>query len=300
MTDSQRTEGPLQGTLLIAISCLSVLGAVLLSPAQPQILDEFSHQSSATWLVPLVITTPALMVGLLAFGARRIVDAVGRIRLMKISLLMYALFGTAPLYLDSLVSIVASRVGVGIAEAAIMTCATTLIADYFEGRTRARYLGLQVVFSSLSAVVFIGLGGALAQSSWRTPFWLYASGIVFAGSVAVLLWQPSAPTEDQTHPTLQPVQWRPLLAPLTVTLFGGIVFYIPIVEIPYALSNVGVSGSGAIGAVSALAALGTALGAISFGKLGTFGPKRLRRAHSLPQAQASSRSGSHRTPRWWS
>ena len=70
----------------------------------------------------------------------------------------------------------ASRAGVGLAEAAIMTCATTLIADYFDGRRRDRYLGLQVVFTSISAVVFIGLSGALASTDWRTPFWFLYRG----------------------------------------------------------------------------------------------------------------------------
>ncbi|MGU3437722.1 MFS transporter [Actinomycetes bacterium M1A6_2h] len=269
-----RVAGPKQGLLLISMSCLSVLGAVLLAPAQPQILDEFADTASATWLVPLVITTPALMVGLLALVAGRIVDAIGRIRLLTVALVVYAAFGTAPLYLHSLIAIVGSRVGVGVAEAAIMTCSTTLVADYFVGKQRARYLGLQVVFSSLSAVVFIGLGGALAQSSWRTPFWVYGIGVVFALLVPLALWSP-AKTARVTNSALSPIDWRSLAVPLAVTAFGGVVFYVPIVEIPYALSDVGMTGAGAIGAVSALVAVATAVGAISFMRIGMFGPKVL-------------------------
>lgn len=273
-TSTDRVPGPVQGLLLISMGCLPVLGAVLLAPAQPQIFDEFADTGAAKWLVPLVITTPALIVGLVALGAGRIVDAIGRMRLLITALVVYALFGTAPLYLHSLVAILGSRVGVGVAEAAIMTCSTTLIADYFVGKERARYLGLQVVVSSLSAVVFIGLGGALAQSSWRTPFWVYGIGVLFAVLVPLLLWSPAKSTSAKDT-TLSPVDWRPLAIPLAVTAFGGVVFYVPIVEIPYALSELGMTGAGAIGAVSALVAVATAVGAVSFMRIGKLGPKTL-------------------------
>lgn len=159
------SPGRRHGILLVSMSCLPVLGAVLLAPIQPQLLDAFAGTAGVEALVPLTITAPALMIALLALGAGRIVDAVGRIRLLTTALVVYSVFGIAPLFLDSLPLIVASRLGVGVAEAATMTCCTTLIADYFSGKQRARYFGLQVVFTSLSAVVFIGLGGALAQSS---------------------------------------------------------------------------------------------------------------------------------------
>jgi MFS family permease len=167
-----RTAGPVQGILLVAMSCLSVLGAVLLAPVQPRISEAFAGQPGVPALVPLVITVPALVIGLLAPFAGRLIDRLGRLRILPGALVVYAVFGTAPLWLSSLPLIVASRAGVGLAEAAIMTCATTLIADYFDGRRRDRYLGLQVVFTSISAVVFIGLGGALASTDWRTQFWV--------------------------------------------------------------------------------------------------------------------------------
>ncbi|MGB3770210.1 MAG: MFS transporter [Rhodococcus sp. (in: high G+C Gram-positive bacteria)] len=270
-----RIAGPPQGLLLVSISCLSVLGAVLLAPAQPRMLEEFADTASATWLVPMVVTTPALMVGLLAAGAGRIVDAVGRLRLLTAALVLYAICGTAPILLDSLVSIVVSRVGVGIAEAALMTCCTTLIADYFDGKRRARYFGLQVVFTSLSAVLFIGLGGGLAQVGWRAPFFAYAVGIVFAIAVPFVLFSPKTAPVRSIRTELSPMRWRALAGPLAITVFGGIVFYTPIVEIPLALSDVGITGSGAIGLVSALAAVATAIGAISFSRVASLGPKLL-------------------------
>jgi MFS family permease len=272
-----RTAGPVQGILLVAMSCLSVLGAVLLAPVQPRISEAFAGQPGVPALVPLVITVPALVIGLLAPFAGRLIDRLGRLRILPGALVVYAVFGTAPLWLSSLPLIVASRAGVGLAEAAIMTCATTLIADYFDGRRRDRYLGLQVVFTSISAVVFIGLGGALASTDWRTPCWLYAVSLAFAVACPLLLSQPTPAHRSADHaagttaPALAPMNWRPLVGPLLVTFAGGIVFYAPIVELSYALDNVG-TATGTIGAVSALAAVATAIGALLFGRISTLDP----------------------------
>jgi len=45
----------------------------------------------------------------------------------------YAIFGTAPLWLDSLPQIFASRVLLGATEAALMTVSSSMIGDYFCG-----------------------------------------------------------------------------------------------------------------------------------------------------------------------
>jgi MFS family permease len=47
---------------------------------------------------------------------------------------LYAVVGTAPLYLPSLTTIIASRFALGLIEAVLMTVSTTMIGDYYEGR----------------------------------------------------------------------------------------------------------------------------------------------------------------------
>lgn len=263
-----RQAGRPQGLLLMLMSCLPILGAVLLAPVLPRMQDHFGNTPKAQALVPLSLTVPALMIALLAPFAGRIVDTFGRKRLLVAALVVYAAFGTAPLWLDGLEAIVLSRVGVGLAEAAIMTCCTTLIADYFSGPARDRWLGLQTVFASLSATLFFALGGALGAHSWRTPFWLYASSLAFAVLAATLLWQPRPEgTADATRADLPPLPVRSLLAPCLVSLFGGIVFYTPIVELPFVLDHAGVTAVPVIGAVTALASAATAAGAFTFGRI---------------------------------
>jgi MFS family permease len=274
---SSPATGRAQGALLMFVSCLPVLGAVLLAPVLPSMEQHFAGTPNATALVPVTLTVPALMIGLLAPFAGSIVDRFGRKRLLVGALVTYALFGTAPLYLDRLPAIVLSRVGVGIAEAAIMTCCTTLIADYFSGAARDRWLGLQTVFASLSATLFFALGGGLGSLSWRAPFWLYASSLVFALLAVRLLWQPAPRSADKPlqRDTLPPIPWRTLAGPCLVTLFGGVVFYTPIVELPYVVDAAGVTAVGVIGAVSAIASAATATGAFVFGRTSGLGTRTL-------------------------
>src|SRR3712207_4571741 len=135
-----RPAGRIQAFVLLVSSCLSVLGAVLLAPVLPRIQDAFAGTPGVEALTPVVLTAPALVIGLTAMVAGRIVDKVGRKRLLVGALVVYAFVGTAPLWLPSLQLIVASRVLLGLTEAAIMTCCTTLLADFFHGSKRERYL----------------------------------------------------------------------------------------------------------------------------------------------------------------
>jgi MFS family permease len=269
----QRRAGLPQLVLLLAGSCLSVLGAVLIAPVLPQMTDHFAGVPGADVLVPIVLTVPALIIGLTAPFAGFIADRIDRKRVLIIAMAGYSIFGTAPLYLDTLGSIIGSRVLVGLCEAAIMTCCTTLIADYWSGPRRSRYLGLQTLLASVSATVFLGLGGALGSSGWRTPFWLYLAAVVLAVPMALFIWQPPATGSDTRG--LPPIPWRRLRVPCLVTLAGGVVFYALIVELSFVLDEAGVTATATIGALSALMSLATAIAAGSFAKLSGRTPREL-------------------------
>jgi MFS family permease len=244
---------------------------VLIAPVLPQLAAEFAGVAGVEVLVPVVLTVPALVVGLTAPFAGLLADAIDRKRVLIIAMVAYSVVGTAPLYLDSLPSIIASRVMVGVCEAAIMTCCTTLIGDYWTGERRSRNLGLQALVTAIAATVFLGLGGALGAAGWRTPFWLYLAAAVIAVPMIRALWQPARPART-TGRRLEPVPWRQLAVPCLVTLFGGIVFYALIVELSFVLTDVGVTSTAAIGGLSALMSLATAIGAGLFARVANRGP----------------------------
>jgi MFS family permease len=268
-----RPAGRAQALVLLLSSCLAVLGAVLLAPVLPRIQDAFAGTPGVEALAPVVLTAPALVIGLTAMIAGRIVDRVGRKRLLVGALVVYAFVGTAPLWLPSLELIVASRVLLGLTEAAIMTCCTTLLADYFHGSQREKYFGLQVVFTTVAATVFFAVGGALGAADWRTPFWLYVVSLPLALAAARLIWQPAPQAQAAARAERLPaLPWRRLAAPIGVSLVGGLVFYVLIVQLSFKLDDIGVESTAVIGAASAIASVGTAVGGIFFSRLAKRGP----------------------------
>ena len=61
----------------------------------------------------------------------------------------------------------------GLAVAGVMVSATTLIADYFKGDARANFMGLQAAFMGFGGVIFLSVGGFIADVNWRLPFLIY-------------------------------------------------------------------------------------------------------------------------------
>jgi MFS family permease len=261
-----KPAGPFQGILLLIGSCLPILGAVLLAPILPTLSTVFKDSPGSAALVPLILTIPALFIAILSPFAGVIADKVGRKRILIIALFFYAVVGTAPLYLTSLGAIVASRALVGVAEAFIMTCCTTLIADYFAGNRRNKYLGLQALVTALAATVFFAVGGAVGAFGWRTPFWLYVASLIVAVLMIAAIWptQTSSTGAEKRIEKLPPVPWGKLMLPTIVAIFGGITFYTLIVELPYVLAGEGISSTATIGACAAIASLATAGGAFTF------------------------------------
>jgi MFS family permease len=269
---SERAGTTFQGILLLIGSCLPVLGAVLLAPSLPNLMQVFAATPGVAVLVPMILTVPALMVAIVSPMAGAVADKVGRKQVLMAAMIAYAILGVAPFFMDDLVAIVATRVGVGICEGFIMTCCTTLLGDYYSAQRRNKYLSLQTVVTTISATVFLAAGGALGSMSWRAPFWLYAISILVAVPMLFVLWEP---VKQPTKRLRQAVPWGLLIRPALVTLFGGVVFYTLVVHLSFLLAGQGLTDIGGIGLMAALASLATAVGAFSFRAIGKFGPHRI-------------------------
>ena len=135
--------------------------------------------------MPLIATGPALAIALFAPLARWLADQAGRKRMLMAGTLAYAGFGVLPAFLHDLHLILVSRLLFGCAEAIIMTCCATLIADYWPPAERARYVTRQVVTIGIvgalgkiavgiAALVLAVLAAAAAYrgGSYRYPFTL--------------------------------------------------------------------------------------------------------------------------------
>lgn len=259
---------PIHAYLLLLCGCMSVLAAVLIAPNLPRMQAHFADVARVEFLVPIALTAPALVIALLSLFVGAIADRFGRKRLLLWGLSLYAVFGMAPMWLDSLHVILATRIGVGFTEALIMTCCTALIGDYYSGLQRERYLALNTTFASTSAVIFIAVGGALGEFGWRVPFAVYAISLLLVPAILFMLWEP-----DRTP---RPVSGAPvavadadfsiarLVLICAVTVVGGVVFMAIQVHIGYLLEAVGVTAPTTVGLVASAGQGAVVVGSLAF------------------------------------
>jgi len=261
-------------SLLLPIT-LTTMAIVLLAPVLPQLMAEFSHVPNHEYLVPMVLTVPALCVAILCPFAGILGDYFGRRRLLLASFVIYAAVGMAPVFLTDLTHILISRVGVGIAEALIYVLSTTMIGDYYQGAARDRWLAAQTAFASVSALLFFNLGGVLGEFGWRTPFWVYGSALVMFALVWIFTWDPS----DDEHPdhdaaksprnlSWEGFPWGKMGLIVLITVYGSVFFYTVQIQAPSGLAALGMTSPAQAGFWTSIASVGVPLGTVIYAKFG--------------------------------
>ncbi len=259
------TAGPLRGITLILAGLMPVLALSGLVPDLPQLFQQFAAEPHRELLVPMIITVPSLCVALFSGPAGAIADRWGRRPLLLISLLAFAAVGTIPMLFTRLEAILASRVAVGIAEAAILTCGNALLGDYYDAQDRRKWLGFQNMFGALFGSAIILAGGFLADWHWRGPFLLYLFGFV----VFVMAWiscpepeRASVTEAAQQAPATFP--WRTVALVCSVTLGLSLIYYVQAVQHGRIFGDMGVASPARISILVTIASMGTILGGYLF------------------------------------
>lgn len=265
---STKAPGKAEGSLLVLGSSLTIMGAVMVAPMLPKMGAEFGpSEPQADMLVPLAVTGPALAIAIVAPLAGWLADRAGRKKLLIIATFLYALLGFLPAILNDLGSIVFSRLLFGCAEAAIMTCCTTLIADYWHGEERMKFVNYQVVSIGLIGSIFFVIGGVLGESSWRTPFYLYLLPLLLIPFMMKVLWEPVKKAVEGMPQALQrneQVAKLPLIIGYGMILGGMVLNFIVPIQTPTLLVEMGVVSTTKIGMSAGLGLLATLIGSLSW------------------------------------
>lgn len=173
-------------TLLLA-STMTVMAGATIAPALPAMEKAFASVAHAEFLVKMVLAVPGLMIALGAPLVGLLLDRWQKKKLLVGAAIAYGVTGVAGYFLeDSLYGLLVSRILLGLAVAGVMVTCTTLVADYFQGMERSRYMGLMAAFGGFGGVAFVAVGGVLAEWHWTAPFILY--GLAFLVLPALLLF----------------------------------------------------------------------------------------------------------------
>jgi len=260
---------PLYGTLLL-VSALTIMSGATIAPALPGIEAAFADHPQAALYSRLVLTIPALSISAVALAAGALIDRVGRRRPLVAAMFLYAISGSAGLFLDTLPALLGSRLVLGIAVGFIMTISTALAGDYFTGQERTRFMGWQSAFVGLGGLLFLTGGGLLAGIHWRASFGIYGLALLLIPAILAYLPEPvregadsSAGRDGGGGATRVAV----LGAIYGIALVYSVLFFVLPTQLPFLLDDLGVGGPRSGGAALGLSTLCAAVSSLSYGRL---------------------------------
>ena len=235
-----RVKATLREIFLLLTSTLVFLSPFVISPALPDMKTFFGALPNAETLVKLVITVPALAIAIAAPFIGIVIDKWGRRNLLIGATTLFGVSGTVGFFLKSIYTILVFRAFLGLAVAGILTCTTTLIADYYTGAKRNRVMGFQVAIGYFSGVITLIAGGALAEINWNYPFLLYALAFIFIPGVILFLYEPESAKQAIEKQEIEKEHKFPFFSVITgyvIIFIFMIVYYAVPTQIPFYLSN---------------------------------------------------------------
>lgn len=176
-------------TLLLTTTLIVMVTGVIV-PALPSVQEHFTEVPRAAFWVRLMLTLPSLFIAVAAPISGYVVDRIGRKLVLVISTFLFGLSGVAGYLAPTMTLLLITRATLGIAVGGLMTSVTTLIADYYTGGARGRFLGLQAAFMGFGGTASLALGGALAEVGWRVPFLTYSLAFVVLPLILLALHEP--------------------------------------------------------------------------------------------------------------
>ena len=252
---------------LLLVSSLTIMSMITISASLPDMTKTFSEIPNGEKLVKMVLSFPGLFIAISAIVAGLIIDKFGRLKLLGAALVFYALAGSSGYWLDNLYLILASRALLGISVGISMTIVTTLVADYYQGKSRQKFAGVQIAVMSLAGIVFITLGGVLADINWRVPFLLYLFSILILPFVYLFLKEPKNHFHQIDSSVKSIKSPRIIWFVFINVMLMWILFFIIPIQIPFYLKSIGIEKNTLIGIAIASSTFFSAVGAMSFSKI---------------------------------
>lgn len=261
--------------ILLAAGSLTTMAGGVVAPVLPDIVRQLHLDPGlAANLVSMHCLTLALFsppLGILA-------DRIGRVQVLIVSLLFYALFGVAGALMHSFIPLLVTRALIGAASGGIAAASLGLLGNMYEGSARSQALAYATSAITITGILFPLLGGIVGTSHWQFVFCLYAIGIPLAvGASLILPPDKKVVKAGESNYKLTQVLGKPLTLWLLATMaLVSISMYSVVVYAPLYLKA-------KIGADAVLNGVVLASRAIGAAVISAFGSKWL--AHKLGLAK---------------
>ena len=250
-------------------STLTVMAGATIAPSIPQMERVYQDLPQAALWVGLILTLPGLFIAGGSMVVGPIIDRRGRLRTLYLGLALYALAGTSGLYLSHIGLMLLGRALLGIAVAMVMTVTVTLAGDYFQGTAQKKFVGVQGVFMSVGGVIFVLVGGFLADVGWRAPFALYSASLIILLLAVRYLPEPIRPKNVNQGLANSSFTWVHTVLYVSAIL-SIILFYTVPLQVPYLVKELGITENKYGGIAISLVMLGSSLTGLFYSKLRGF------------------------------
>ena len=270
--------------VILAATGLALLGTPLASPAMPEIARVFADNAlnepfarailsiisvlpgdaNVIFLVKFILLSiPALFIILAAPLVGWLSDNVGRKGLLNSSLLIFGISGASGYFADSFFFMFMGRAILGLSIAGIKTATVSMVGDYYEGPERNKVIGWQGSAMKIGGVVFMLLGGFLANFNWQVPFLGYMLAFVLLPSGLIALSESlpfvKASQAREAGESLADVPFWPSVYVFVSAFLASGLFFITPVQLPFYLRNAFTASPFEMGAAIAL---GNTVGAL--------------------------------------
>ena len=267
MSPAERRRARLRDATLCGFGALSAMGMAAVAPALPALAEHFADEPDIALRARLVLAMPTLLMALASPLVGAVADRFGRRNLLIFGALLYLVAGVVPWWLDSLDTILASRVVLGLANAILFTVAAALLGDFHTGPARNRMMAIYGVSGAGGGIGFVLAGGALAEFGWREPFLIYFVVLLLLPSLLAVVRDPVRSGDDAPAPADKSASRMPWLALFgiyaVIALTGGVFLQVPL-NLPFMLVEMGGATPALVGVAIAWAMALQSVGGFAF------------------------------------
>ncbi|MHA1124292.1 MAG: MFS transporter [Candidatus Heimdallarchaeota archaeon] len=186
----EKTKAFLQLTFVLLVNTLIILAGAAITPIIKDMKDAYPSIPNIDLVAELVLSVTSISIAVGAIFIGFIIDKFGRKKVLVITTLLNAVFGTVGFYASNIYVILVSRIFLGFAVAGIMTSITALIGDFYEGEKRDQVLGLRSMFTSFGGAIFTIVGGALGDIHWNYAYLVYFVSLLILPGVVLFIPEP--------------------------------------------------------------------------------------------------------------
>ncbi|MBG0786652.1 MAG: MFS transporter [Anaerolineaceae bacterium] len=263
----QKTRISPTGRFILLLGAnLALMAGSSLSPGLPAIRESFKDVPGIYFWTSMVLTLPALFVVLGGPILGFLVDRFGRKPVLIGSLILGGLGGSLAFVMQTLFGVLVTRALVGFSIAGSMTATNSLVADFFEGDERAKFMGQVYAFTGISGVVFLTLGGFLANIDWHYSFLSYLPALLIAPLAMIFIHEPQEVIAHEADALKTKLKFKPVSIYIFIAIMLNQVAFmsVPVFIATYLKDLVGV-GSVEVGFISAFSGLLSFIGGLIYG-----------------------------------